>query len=69
MKKSVSSTAMLLLVVIAGASVANAQTVHVAGASASSQFLTAAIGSDQLALTGVPARKARITGRRRTPRI
>jgi hypothetical protein len=53
MKKSVSSTAMLLLVVIAGASVANAQTVHVAGASASSQFLTAAIGSDQLALTEI----------------
>jgi hypothetical protein len=43
----------LLLTAIAAAVPASAQTVHVAGASASSQFLTAALGADQLALTEI----------------
>jgi hypothetical protein len=43
----------LLTAVTAAVPAATAQTVHVAGASASSQFLTAAIGADQLALTEI----------------
>lgn len=45
--------AMLLAVVLAGALSVTAQTLHVVAASASSQFLTAAIGADQLALTEI----------------
>jgi hypothetical protein len=49
------SLKVLLILVSAFASltIAEAQTIHVVGASASSQFLTAAIGSDQLALTEI----------------
>ncbi len=57
MKNRTLVTAALLLAVI-GALPAIAQTVHVAGGGASSQFLTAAIGADTLALSlanvGVP---------------
>jgi hypothetical protein len=45
--------AMLLAILLAGALSAAAQTLHVVGAAASSQFLTAAIGADQLALTEI----------------
>jgi hypothetical protein len=50
--------AVVLLATVAGNSAANAQTVHVAGASASSQFLTAALGADQLALNEIAANVA-----------
>lgn len=53
MKKYSLKTALSLVSLVAGISSANAQTVHVAGASASSQFLTAALGADQLALTEI----------------
>ncbi len=44
---------LLFTAIAIASSLANAQTVHVAGASASSQFLTAALGADQLALTEI----------------
>lgn len=53
MKKTSLSTILLLAAMVAAVPAGNAQTVHVAGASASSQFLTAAIGADQLALTEI----------------
>ncbi len=53
MKVRFFNPAMLLAVVLAGALSAGAQTLHVVAASASSQFLTAAIGADQLALTEI----------------
>lgn len=43
----------VLLTAMAATVPVSAQTVHVAGASASSQFLTAALGADQLALTEI----------------
>src|SRR5208283_2255364 len=53
MKRNSLLKALLLTAAVAIISAAEAQTVHVAGASASSQFLTAALGADQLALTEI----------------
>ena len=48
----------LLLTAITAVVPANAQTVHVAGASATSQFLTAALAADQLAVNEIAANVA-----------
>lgn len=53
MKNASLLATLLLSVTLAAAPVASAQVVHVAGAAASSQFLTAALGADQLALTEI----------------
>jgi hypothetical protein len=53
MKNTSIARTLLLSLAAAVLPSANAQTVHVAGASASSQFLTAALGADQLALTEI----------------
>jgi len=49
----------LLAAIVAVVPAANGQTIHVAGASGSSQFLTAALGADQLALTEIAANVAK----------
>jgi len=49
----------LLAAIVAVIPAANGQTIHVAGASGSSQFLTAALGADQLALTEIAANVAK----------
>jgi len=53
MKRNSVLKTLLLAAVVASIPAAEAQTVHVVGASASSQFLTAALGADQLALTEI----------------
>jgi len=52
-KKSSLLGTLLLAAIVAAVPVANAQTVHVVGASGSSQFLQSAIGADALALTEI----------------
>src|SRR5271166_6398977 len=53
MKRNSLLKALLLTAAVAIISALEAQTVHVAGSAASSQFLTAALGADQLALTEI----------------
>ncbi len=53
MKVRLLNLATLLAVVLVGALSVSAQTLHLVAASASSQFLTAAIGADQLALNEI----------------
>src|ERR1700677_3874704 len=53
MKKYSLKAALIFAAALSNLTNAGAQTLHVVGASATSQFLTAAIGSDQLALTEI----------------
>jgi hypothetical protein len=53
MKKHSLKAALTLAAALTSLTIASAQTVHVVGAAASSQFLTAAVGADQLALTEI----------------
>ena len=53
MKSTLRLGTLLLTAIAAFVPFAGAQTVHVAGAAGSSQFLTAALGADQLALTEI----------------
>jgi hypothetical protein len=52
-------TTLLLAALVAMVPAAEGQTVHVAGASGTSQFLTAALGADQLALAEIAANVAK----------
>jgi hypothetical protein len=58
MKHTSTFRTLLLTLTAAAVPLANAQTVHVAGASASSQFLTAALAADQLAVNEIAANVA-----------